>query len=213
MGLAPAPQQRLAMQTNTPPAPAGPQHPPSAGSGAAAAARSGGGDPGAPLPTPRAPPGGQQQQHAAAAAMQSSFLGASLRRAGGAFAPAAPASRSSVTVRAGYNNMVKLGGGKKWERQELTANGKPVKMDMHVKKGDVVQVRMTCSWQMAAAGGGGCARQPAAAAAGVRAAQRGGSQRRQQAPAVGAGSRESRSWAPQRAGSRPKSCVRLSVDG
>lgn len=75
--------------------------------------------------------------------MQSSFLGATLRRGGAAFAPAKAAgstSRAAVTVRAGYNNMVKLGGGKKWERQELTPNGKPVKVDMHVKKGDVVQV-------------------------------------------------------------------------
>lgn len=82
--------------------------------------------------------------------MQSSFLGSGLRAraAGGAFTT----RRSSVAVRAGYNNMVKLGGGKKWERQELTAGGKPVKVDMHVKKGDIVQVRAPAR----AAGGGLC---------------------------------------------------------
>jgi hypothetical protein len=75
-------------------------------------------------------------------AMQSTFAGSSLRGARAAFgarAPMAPA-RGGLVIVAGYNNMVKLGGGKKWERQELTANGKPVRVPMHVKKGDVVQV-------------------------------------------------------------------------
>ncbi|GBF92468.1 50S ribosomal protein, chloroplastic [Raphidocelis subcapitata] len=78
----------------------------------------------------------------ASATMHSSFAGASLRGARAAFgarAPVAP-SRGGLVIVAGYNNMVKLGGGKKWERQELTPNGKPVKTPMHVKKGDVVQV-------------------------------------------------------------------------
>jgi large subunit ribosomal protein L24 len=80
-----------------------------------------------------------------ASTMQSSFMGAGLRARGGAFTARVSAPRS-VAVRAGFNNMVKLGGGKKWERQELTPNGKPVKITMHVKKGDIVQVvaRMGC---------------------------------------------------------------------
>ncbi len=32
------------------------------------------------------------------------------------------------------------GPGKKWEHYELTANGKPVRIPMHVKKGDTVQI-------------------------------------------------------------------------
>ena len=32
------------------------------------------------------------------------------------------------------------GPGKKWEHYELTANGKPVRQTMHVKKGDTVQI-------------------------------------------------------------------------
>lgn len=71
--------------------------------------------------------------------MQSSFMGSSLRARSGAFT--ARRVTPGMVVRAGYNNMVKLGGGKKWERQELTPSGKPVKVAMHVKKGDIVQVR------------------------------------------------------------------------
>ncbi|KAI8464365.1 MAG: plastid ribosomal protein L24 [Monoraphidium minutum] len=73
-------------------------------------------------------------------AMQTSFLGGASLRGRGPAPFSAAGRRGAVAVRAGYNNMVKLGGGKKWERQELTANGKPVRIDMHVKKGDVVQV-------------------------------------------------------------------------
>ena len=32
------------------------------------------------------------------------------------------------------------GPGKTWEHYELTANGKPVRIPMHVKKGDTVQI-------------------------------------------------------------------------
>jgi len=32
------------------------------------------------------------------------------------------------------------GPGKKWEHYELTANGKPMRIPMHVKKGDTVQI-------------------------------------------------------------------------
>jgi hypothetical protein len=82
----------------------------------------------------------------ASAVTQSSFMGAGLRPAGAARAAPRGAGaaftgrRPALVVRAGYNNMVKLGGGKKWERQELYPSGKPVKIDMHVKKGDIVQV-------------------------------------------------------------------------
>jgi len=44
------------------------------------------------------------------------------------------------TVVAHYGGKANLGGGKPWERTQLNQNGKPVKMDMHVKKGDIVQV-------------------------------------------------------------------------
>lgn len=74
--------------------------------------------------------------------MQSSFLGTSSGlRAGRAFAP----SRVSVaapTVVAHYGGKANLGGGKPWERTQTNHNGKPVKIDMHVKKGDIVQVRI-----------------------------------------------------------------------
>jgi len=72
--------------------------------------------------------------------MQSSFMGAGVRSGALRSSSAFTARRPALIVRAGYNNMVKLGGGKKWERQELTPNGKPVKIDMHVKRGDIVQV-------------------------------------------------------------------------
>jgi len=36
--------------------------------------------------------------------------------------------------------MFPQGPGKKWEHYELTANGKPVRIPMHVKKGDTVQI-------------------------------------------------------------------------
>lgn len=76
---------------------------------------------------------------ASVSAMQSSsFLGSSLRARSTAFT--ARRAAPGMVVFAGYNNMVKLGGGKKWERQALHPSGKPIKIDMHVKKGDIVQV-------------------------------------------------------------------------
>jgi hypothetical protein len=76
--------------------------------------------------------------------MQSSFLGSSNGlRAQRAFAP----SRVSVaapTVVAHYGGKANLGGGKAWERTKVNDNGKPVKFDMHIKKGDIVQVCCLC---------------------------------------------------------------------
>lgn len=45
------------------------------------------------------------------------------------------------TVVAHYGGKANLGGGKAWERTEVNHNGKPVKVKMHVKAGDVVKVR------------------------------------------------------------------------
>lgn len=71
--------------------------------------------------------------------MQSSFLGSSVRTQ----RPFVPSRVSPVssTVLAAYGNRVNLGGGKPWERTEVNKNGKPVKVKMHVKAGDIVQVR------------------------------------------------------------------------
>lgn len=44
------------------------------------------------------------------------------------------------TVVAHYGGKANLGGGKPWERKQVNHNGKPVKIAMHVKKGDIVQV-------------------------------------------------------------------------
>lgn len=78
-----------------------------------------------------------------AMAASSSFLGSSLRRSAVGAAPRAPASRGAAPLRvvAHYGNRVNMGGGKPWERTEVNSNGKPVKINMHVKTGDVVQVR------------------------------------------------------------------------
>jgi hypothetical protein len=74
--------------------------------------------------------------------MQSSFLGSSNGlRAGRAFAPSR-VSPVVPTVVAHYGGKANLGGGKPWERTQVNHNGKPVKVDMHIKKGDIVQVRM-----------------------------------------------------------------------
>jgi hypothetical protein len=73
--------------------------------------------------------------------MQSSFLGTSSGlRAGRCFAPSR-VSPAAPTVVAHYGGKANLGGGKPWERTKLNHNGNPVKIDMHVKKGDIVQVR------------------------------------------------------------------------
>lgn len=72
--------------------------------------------------------------------MQSSFLGTSNGlRAGRAFAPSR-VSPVVPTVVAHYGGKANLGGGKPWERTQVNHNGKPVKVEMHVKKGDIVQV-------------------------------------------------------------------------
>lgn len=81
------------------------------------------------------------QQHSKHSNMQSSFLGTSSGlRAGRCFAPSR-VSPAAPTVVAHYGGKANLGGGKPWERTQLNHNGKPVKIDMHVKKGDIVQVR------------------------------------------------------------------------
>lgn len=72
--------------------------------------------------------------------MQSSFLGSSNGlRTGRAFAPSR-VSPAAPTVVAHYGGKANLGGGKPWERTKVNHNGKPVKFDMHIKKGDIVQV-------------------------------------------------------------------------
>lgn len=73
--------------------------------------------------------------------MQSSFLGTSNGlRAQRCFAPSR-VSPAAPTVVAHYGGKANLGGGKPWERTKVNKNGNPVKIDMHVKKGDIVQVR------------------------------------------------------------------------
>jgi hypothetical protein len=51
------------------------------------------------------------------------------------------AARCPLTVTCAYGSATKVGGGKKWVHTEVNHNGKPVKVKMHVKKGDMVQVR------------------------------------------------------------------------
>eukprot|EP00798_Chlamydomonas_sp_ICE-L_P001913 gene1913-33326_t len=48
-------------------------------------------------------------------------------------------SMSPVTTCA-YGNLPNVGGGRKWKKIETNHNGKPVKVKMHVKKGDLVQI-------------------------------------------------------------------------
>ncbi|KAF8056755.1 RPL24 [Scenedesmus sp. PABB004] len=75
--------------------------------------------------------------------MQSAFLGAGLRSARYVAAPGRAGrggAGGGCAVVAHYGNRVNLGGGKPWERTEVNGNGKPVKVKMHVKKGDIVQV-------------------------------------------------------------------------
>lgn len=71
--------------------------------------------------------------------MQSSFLGSGLRAPQRCLG-ATRASPIVPTVVAHYGGKANLGGGKPWERTEVNHNGKPVKVVMHVKKGDIVQV-------------------------------------------------------------------------
>ena len=69
--------------------------------------------------------------------MQSSFLGSSVQQR--CFTTRRPVT-ASVVVRAAYGNLPKIGGGRKWVHTEVNQNGKPVKVPMHVKKGDLVVV-------------------------------------------------------------------------
>jgi large subunit ribosomal protein L24 len=73
--------------------------------------------------------------------MQSTFLGSGLRSSTQRCFVPSRASPKASTVVAHYGGRVNLGGGKAWERTETNQNGKPVKIKMHVKKGDIVQVR------------------------------------------------------------------------
>lgn len=50
-------------------------------------------------------------------------------------------SRSALTVTAAYGDLSRPGGGRKWKIQELSPNGKPIRVKVHIKKGDTVQVR------------------------------------------------------------------------
>eukprot|EP00882_Tetradesmus_deserticola_P005828 GHRQ01006135.1.p1 GENE.GHRQ01006135.1~~GHRQ01006135.1.p1 ORF type:complete len:200 (+),score=111.38 GHRQ01006135.1:103-702(+) len=72
--------------------------------------------------------------------MQSSFLGSGLRSSTQRCLVPSRVSPVASTVVAHYGGRVNLGGGKAWERTETNQNGKPVKVKMHVKKGDIVQV-------------------------------------------------------------------------
>jgi hypothetical protein len=65
----------------------------------------------------------------------------------GASAPRVrPAARCPLTVTAAYGTTPKVGGGKRWKHTEVNQNGKPVKVAMHVKKGDLVKVRVRWRW-------------------------------------------------------------------
>ncbi|KAF6258527.1 translation protein SH3-like domain-containing protein [Scenedesmus sp. NREL 46B-D3] len=72
--------------------------------------------------------------------MQSSFLGSGLRSSTQRCCVPSRVSPVASTVVAHYGGRANLGGGKAWERTETNQNGKPVKVKMHVKKGDIVQV-------------------------------------------------------------------------
>jgi large subunit ribosomal protein L24 len=53
---------------------------------------------------------------------------------------AAAPRRGALVVVAARGGLPRPGGGKAWERVEVNHNGKPVKVPMHVKTGDTVQV-------------------------------------------------------------------------
>ena len=50
-------------------------------------------------------------------------------------------ARAPLTVTCAYGTTPKVGGGKRWKHTEVNENGNPVKVPMHIKKGDTVQVR------------------------------------------------------------------------
>ncbi|KAG2441662.1 hypothetical protein HXX76_003280 [Chlamydomonas incerta] len=72
-------------------------------------------------------------------ARTSAFSGATLGRS---VAPRAPiTSRTTVCAPvAAYGDLPKIGGGRKWEHLELGPGGKALRVPMHVKKGDTVQI-------------------------------------------------------------------------
>jgi hypothetical protein len=85
----------------------------------------------------------QQTAAMAALASRSSFFGAQTTSSS-AFGPRRVCSVLPV-VRAAYGDLPKFKPGKKWVRQELTKNGKPLRVRMHIKSGDTVQVSKTMS--------------------------------------------------------------------
>lgn len=90
----------------------------------------------------------------------------------------------SVNVVAGWGRLPKIGGGKKWEKPDLTANGKVVRGKVHVKKGDTVQVGQVACVRAGRGGacsgaqGSGPGKRPSGSGSGERAWQRAGEQRR-----------------------------------
>lgn len=56
-------------------------------------------------------------------------------------------ARVPLTVTCSYGTTPKIGGGKKWKHQPVSPNGKPIKVKMHVKTGDTVQVRIGSALQ------------------------------------------------------------------
>jgi len=64
------------------------------------------------------------------------FFGSSLNQHAAAPRRACPVAFSVSAMHKGPN----IGGGKKWEHYELTKNGKPVRIKMHVRKEDTVVV-------------------------------------------------------------------------
>ena len=49
------------------------------------------------------------------------------------------AARAPLSVTCAYGTTPKVGGGKRWKHTEVNVNGNPVKVEMHIKKGDTVQ--------------------------------------------------------------------------
>ena len=60
---------------------------------------------------------------------------------GPALAPRRATSACPLSVVAAWGNLPKLNGGRKWERYELSPSGQPVRIKMHIRKGDTVQAR------------------------------------------------------------------------
>ncbi|MEW5299787.1 MAG: hypothetical protein WDW38_010877 [Sanguina aurantia] len=66
------------------------------------------------------------------------FMGSPVQKT--AAAPFRSIRPASLQVVASHGVLPKIGGGRKWDYAELTPNGRAVRIDMHVKKGDYVQV-------------------------------------------------------------------------